>query len=90
MALIILKKEAFSFIEFLINQVSISPTFYGQFYARRSQKRKKIQSSHQYLFMLSGSSCVKAVRRTLMMKLSQDFGNIGFNILNVQVRPKKI
>jgi len=40
-----------------------------RFYARRSQKRKKIQLSNQYLFTLSGSAGAKAVRRTLM-KLS--------------------
>ncbi len=39
------------------------------FYARKSRKRKKVQLSHQYLFTLSGSACVKAVLRTLM-KLS--------------------
>ncbi len=38
-------------------------------YTRRSQKRKKIQLSHQYLFTLLGSAGAKAVRRTLM-KLS--------------------
>ncbi len=36
------------------------------FYACRSQKRKKIQLSHQYLFTLSGSTGAKAERRTLM------------------------
>jgi len=36
------------------------------FYARRSQKGKKIQLSHQYLFTLLGSARIKAVRRTLM------------------------
>ncbi len=43
--------------------------FYQRFmqsYAYRSQKRKKIQFSHQYLFTLLGSVCVKDVRRTLM------------------------
>jgi serine/threonine protein kinase len=41
-------------------QVSISPTFY----ARRSRKRKKIQSS--VFFVLSGYACIKAARKTLM------------------------
>jgi len=41
------------------------------FYACRSQKRKKIQLSYQYLFMLSGSAGAKAEHRTLM-KLSPD------------------
>jgi len=36
------------------------------FCACRSQKRKKILLSHKYLFTLSGSASVKAVRRTLM------------------------
>ncbi len=36
------------------------------FYACRSQKRKKRQSSHQYMFTLSGSMSVEAVHRTLM------------------------
>jgi hypothetical protein len=36
------------------------------FYAHRSQKRKKIQLSHKYLFTLSGSTSAKAVLRTLM------------------------
>ena len=36
------------------------------FYARRSQKRKKIQLSHKYLFTLLGSTGAKAARRTLM------------------------
>jgi hypothetical protein len=35
--------------------------FTCSFYACRSQKRKKIQLSHQYLFTLLGSACVKAV-----------------------------
>jgi len=48
--------------------------FTYSFYARRSQKRKKIQLSHQYLFMILGSLSVKAVRRTLM-KLSQGDSN---------------
>jgi len=39
------------------------------FYARRSQKRKKIQLSHQYLLTLSGSASIKDRCRTLM-KLS--------------------
>jgi hypothetical protein len=43
--------------------------FTYNFYARRCQKRKKIQLSHKYLFTLSGSASVKAVCRTLM-KLS--------------------
>jgi len=43
--------------------------FMCSFYACRSQKRKKTQLSHQYLFTLLGSVQVKAVRRTLM-KLS--------------------
>jgi len=36
------------------------------FYTCRSQKRKKTQLSHQYLFTLAGSTSKKAVRRTLM------------------------
>jgi hypothetical protein len=36
------------------------------FYARSSPKRKKILLSHKYLFTLSRSTCVKAVRRKLM------------------------
>jgi len=47
------------------------------FYAHRSQKRKKIQLSHQYLFTLSGSESVKAVRRTLM-KLTPDGHQFAF------------
>jgi len=43
--------------------------FTYSFYACRSQKRKKIQLSHKYLFTLLGSESVKAERRTLM-KLS--------------------
>ncbi len=43
--------------------------FNYNFYARRSQKRNKIQLSHEYLFTHLGSTSVKAVRRTLM-KLS--------------------
>ncbi len=39
------------------------------FYARGAQKRKKRQSSRQYLFTLLGSMCVKAVQR-MLMKLS--------------------
>ncbi len=50
--------------------VSISPTFYTySFYVRRSRKCKKIQLSHWYLFTLSGSASVKAVR-SMFMKLS--------------------
>jgi len=45
---------------------SIHQHFTYNFYACRSQKSKKIQLSHQYLFTLSGSASVKAVRRTLM------------------------
>ncbi len=36
------------------------------FYARRSQKRKKIQLSHKYLFTLLVSTGTKAARRMLM------------------------
>ncbi len=43
--------------------------FTRSFYACRSQKRKNVQLSHQYLFTLLGSESVKAVCRTLM-KLS--------------------
>jgi hypothetical protein len=43
--------------------------FTYNFYACRSQKCRKIQLSHKYLFTLSGSVSVKAARRTLM-KLS--------------------
>jgi hypothetical protein len=39
------------------------------FYAQRSQKRKKMQLSHWYLFTLSGSASVEALCWTLM-KLS--------------------
>jgi len=47
--------------------------FTYSFYTCRSQKHKKIQLSHHYLFTLtlSGSSSIKAVRRTLM-KLCPD------------------
>jgi len=58
-------------------QVSISSTIYVQLYTCRSQKRDKIQLSHKYLFTLSGSVSVKAVRRTLM-KLSP-----GVNFINI-------
>jgi len=44
------------------------------FYARRSRKRKKVELSHRYLFTLSGSVSIKAVRRTLM-KLSPGVSN---------------
>jgi len=43
--------------------------FTYSFYTRRSQKRKKIQLSHKYLYTLLGSMNIKAVRKTLM-KLS--------------------
>jgi len=47
------------------------------FCARRSQKRKKIQLSHQCLFTLLGSTSVKAVHR-MLMKLSR-----GVNFINI-------
>jgi len=37
-----------------------------RFYAHRSQKRKKRQSSHQSLFVLLGSACTKAACKTLV------------------------
>jgi len=40
--------------------------FTRSFYSRGSQKRKKIQLSHQYFFTLSGSASLKAVRTTLI------------------------
>ncbi len=40
--------------------------FTSSFYVGRSQKHKKRQYSHQYLFALSGSAPVKAARKTLM------------------------
>jgi len=40
--------------------------FMRSFYARRSRKHKTIQLSHQYLFTLLKSACVKAVCRMLM------------------------
>jgi len=43
--------------------------FTYSFYASRSWRCKNIQLSHQYLFRLSGSASVKAVRSTVM-KLS--------------------
>ncbi len=49
-------------------------------YARRSQKRKKIQLSHKYLFTLFGSTGAKAVRRTLT-KLTP-----GINFVNMLTR----
>ncbi len=52
--------------------------FMYNFYARRSQKRKKILLSHQYLFTFTGSASVKAVRR-MLMKLSQR----NFSLLTV-------
>jgi len=44
----------------------------------------KIQFSHQYLFTLSGSACIKAVHRTLMKLRSSNNGYFGitFYILN--------
>jgi hypothetical protein len=51
--------------------------FTYSFYARRSQKQKKIQLSHKYIFTLLGSLSIKAVRRTLM-KLSP-----GVNFINM-------
>ena len=49
---------------FIVAQFHQRSTY--SFYACRSQKRKKIQLSHKYLFMLLGSTGAKAVRRTLM------------------------
>jgi len=45
---------------------------------------KKILLSHQYLFTLSGSACIKAVHRTLMKLRSSNNGYFGitFYILN--------
>jgi len=40
--------------------------FKYSFYSRRSQKCKKIQLGHKYLFTLLGSASIKAVRRMLM------------------------
>ncbi len=48
-------------------RVQFHQCFMYSFYACRSQKRKKIQSSHKYLFTLLGSTGAKAVRRTLMI-----------------------
>jgi len=48
--------------------------FMCSFYAHRSQKSKKIQLGHWYLFTLLESASVKAIRRTLM-KLSPDEDN---------------
>jgi len=50
------------------------------FYARRSRKRKKIQVSHQYLFTLLVSACVKASGRTLI-KLTPDAVKLTVQIL---------
>ncbi len=61
--------------------VDFTNIFTRRFYARSSQKRKS-QSSWQYLFMLLGSACVKAVRRKLM-KLSP-----GCSLDSRELRPK--
>jgi len=53
--------------------------FTYNFYAGRSQKRKKILLSN-YLFTLLGSMSVKAVSRTLM-KLSPGFVSLQNNLL---------
>jgi len=51
--------------------------FTYNFYAHRSQKRKKIQLSHKYLFTLSGSASIKAVFWTLMkLSTAVNFTNI--------------
>jgi len=57
--------------------------FMYNFYACRSQKRKKIQLSHKYLFMLSGSANVKAVLRTLMKSTE---GEIHWSIYQMITR----
>ncbi len=59
--------------------MSILPTFYSKLLWAPIPKAEKIQLSHKYIFTLSGSASVKAVRRTLM-KFSPVFGeevNIG-------------
>ncbi len=50
-------------------QVAISPTFYKQLLFPQLPQSKRTKSSCQYLFTLLGSTCVKAVRRTLMKLL---------------------
>ncbi len=61
----------------LTTDVNFTNVLQSSFYARRFRKSTKIQLSHQYLFTLSGSESVKAVRRTLM-KLTT-----GVNFTNV-------
>jgi len=51
---------------FVDNWAQFHQRFMYNFYARRSQKRKKIQLSHKYLFTLLGSTGAKAACRTLM------------------------
>jgi len=46
-----------------ITRCQFHQRFTYSFYARRSLKRKNIQLSHQYLFTLSRSARLKAVRR---------------------------
>jgi len=48
------------------SRCQLNQHFTQSFYTRRSQKRKKIQLSHKYLFTILGSAHIKAVRRTLI------------------------
>jgi len=54
-----------------ILQVSISPTFYGGFYACRSQKRKKTVKLSVFFLALLGSAHLNALHKTLV-KLTPD------------------
>ncbi len=56
------------------------------FYAHRSQKRKKIQLSHKYIFTLLGSASVKTVRR-ILMKLNPEIQG-RLNVFMFQPKPK--
>jgi len=49
-----------------LDQGSISPTYLCTAFTPVAPKSVRIQSSCQYLFMLLGSTCAKAVCRTLM------------------------
>jgi len=49
------------------------------FCACRSQKRKKIQLSHKYLFTLSGSTGAKTASRTLMKLTPSLYSNRQIN-----------
>ncbi len=71
-----------TFLIVYVQTVELYPTwchfyqrFMRSFYARRSQKRKNIQLSHQYLFTLLGSARTKAAHRTLM-KLTPEASSI--------------